>query len=160
MNTIRVGLGYDIHPFAAPESGRPLVLAGVTIDDHVGLMGHSDADAVAHAACDALLGAAGLPDLGTLYPASEGRWKNADSMAMLRDVVERITGEGWAVGNVDIVINAEVPQLAPHLEAMRENLAVVLRCEAVNLKPKRGEGIGSVGRAEGIAVHAVALINR
>jgi 2-C-methyl-D-erythritol 2,4-cyclodiphosphate synthase len=160
MSTIRVGFGYDIHPFALAESGRPLVLAGVAIDGHVGLAGHSDADAVAHAVCDSLLGAAGLPDLGTLYPASEGRWENADSMAMLRDVVERITGEGWAVGNVDIVINAEVPQLAPHLEAMRENLAVVLRCEAVNLKPKRGEGIGAVGRAEGIAVHAVALINR
>jgi 2-C-methyl-D-erythritol 2,4-cyclodiphosphate synthase len=157
---IRVGIGYDIHPFAAADGDRPLVLAGVTISDHVGLHGHSDADAVAHAVCDALLGAAGLPDLGSLYPASDGRWKGARSMDMLDDVVARLTTDGWSIGNVDIVVHAEEPRLAPHLDAMRANLAETLRCDAVNLKPKRGEGLDSIGRGEGIAVHAVALIQR
>ncbi len=157
--TIRVGLGYDIHPFA-DDADRALVLAGVHIGGHVGLAGHSDADAVAHATCDALLGAAGHPDLGTLYPASEGRWKNARSMDMLADVVERIRGDGWSIGNLDIVINAEVPRLAPHLDAMRANLEAVLGAGTTNVKPKRGEGIGSIGRGEGIQVFAVALLER
>ena len=157
--TIRVGLGYDIHPFA-DDADRALVLAGVHIGEHAGLAGHSDADAVAHAVCDALLGAAGHPDLGTLYPASEGRWKNARSMDMLADVVERIQRDGWMIGNLDIVVNAEVPRLAPHLDAMRANLEAVLGAGTTNVKPKRGEGIGTVGRAEGVQVFAVALLER
>jgi 2-C-methyl-D-erythritol 2,4-cyclodiphosphate synthase len=158
--TVRVGIGYDIHPFVVDDPDRPLVLGGVTIEGHTALAGHSDADAVAHAVCDALLGAAGMPDLGTLYPASEGRWKDARSIDMLSDVVQRVREAGWQVGNVDIVINAEAPRLAPHLSAMRANLEALLGAGTTNLKPKRGEGIGTIGRAEGIAVHAVALLER
>src|SRR3954464_1504422 len=109
--TMRVGVGSDIHPFA---DGRALVLGGVTIDGP-GLSGHSDADAVAHAVADALLGPAGLPDLGTLFPASDDRYLGASSMDLLRDVVGRLSAEGWSVGNVDVVVNAERPALAPHL---------------------------------------------
>lgn len=158
--TIRVGIGYDVHPFASGAGDRPLVLGGVTIAGHPGLAGHSDADAVAHAVCDALLGAVGLPDLGTLYPASDGRWKDARSIDMLDDVVARLAADGWRTGNVDIVVNAEVPKLAPHLDAMRAVLVAALRCDAVNLKAKRGEGLGAIGRGEGIAVYAVALVER
>ena len=158
--TIRVGLGYDIHPFEAAGGSRRLVLAGVVLDGHAGLVGHSDADAVAHAVADALLGAAGFPDLGTLFPATDERWQGADSMALLAEVHARVGAAGWSVGNVDIVVNAEAPRLAPHLEAMRANLVACLAGAAVNLKPKRGEGIGTVGRAEGIAVWAVALLER
>ena len=154
---IRVGLGYDIHPFGGDG---PLVLGGVTIDGE-GLEGHSDADAVAHAVADALLGPAGLPDLGTLFPASDERYRDAPSLDLLRDVVARVAEQGWTVGNVDVVINAERPALAPHLDAMRSNLASVLGPDVfVSVKPKRGEGIGSVGRGEGIAVWAVALLER
>jgi 2-C-methyl-D-erythritol 2,4-cyclodiphosphate synthase len=153
----RVGLGYDVHPFG---EGRRLVLAGVTIDDGTpGLLGHSDADAVAHAVADALLGAAGLGDIGMRYPASDDRYAGADSMGLLADVVAAVHGDGWAVANVDVVINAERPKLAPHLEPMRENLARVVGAP-VNLKPKRGEGIGAVGRGEGIAVWAISLLQR
>jgi 2-C-methyl-D-erythritol 2,4-cyclodiphosphate synthase len=151
----RVGLGYDIHPFG-PD--RRLVLAGVVIDDGTpGLVGHSDADAVAHAVADALLGAAGLGDIGLRYPASEERWAGADSMGLLADVVADVHEAGWTVANVDVVVNAERPRLAPHLEGMRGNLQRVVGAP-VNVKPKRGEGIGAVGRGEGIAVWAVALL--
>jgi 2-C-methyl-D-erythritol 2,4-cyclodiphosphate synthase len=154
---IRVGLGYDIHPFGGDG---PLVLAGVTIADE-GLAGHSDADAVAHAVADALLGPAGLPDLGTLFPATDERHRGASSLELLRDVVVRVVGKGWSVGNVDIVINAERPALAPHLDAMRQNLSDALGPDVfVSITPKRGEGIGTIGRGEGIAVWAVALLER
>jgi 2-C-methyl-D-erythritol 2,4-cyclodiphosphate synthase len=154
---IRVGLGYDIHPFGGDG---PLVLGGVTIGGE-GLVGHSDADAVAHAVADALLGPAGLPDLGTLFPASDDRYRGVSSLDLLRDVVARVADRGWSVGNVDVVINAERPALAPHLGAMRQNLSDVLGRDAfVSVKPKRGEGIGTVGRGEGIAVWAVALLER
>ncbi len=155
---MRVGLGYDIHPFATADSDRPLVLAGLTIANAVGLVGHSDADAVAHAVADAILGAAGLGDLGTLFPASDSHYRDADSMVMLREVVALAAADGWVVGNIDVVINAEVPRLAPHIEAMKSNLVAALRCDAVNLKPKRGEGLGAVGRSEGIAVQAVVML--
>ena len=154
---IRVGLGYDIHPFGGDG---PLLLGGVTIDGE-GLEGHSDADAVAHAVADALLGPAGLPDLGTLFPASDERYRDASSLDLLRDVVTRVAEQGWTVGNVDVVINAERPALAPHVEAMRANLTEVLGPDAfVSVRAKRGEGIGTVGRGEGIAVWAVALLER
>lgn len=153
----RVGLGYDIHPFG---DGRRLVLAGVVIDDGTpGLAGHSDADAVAHAVADALLGASGLGDIGTRYPAGDDRYAGADSMGLLADVVAALHGDGWAVANVDVVVNAERPRLAPHLDRMRENLERVVGAP-VNLKPKRGEGIGAVGRGEGIAVWAISLLER
>ena len=155
---IRVGLGYDIHPFVdAAVDARPLVLGGVTIDGP-GLDGHSDADAVCHAVADALLGPAGLPDLGSLFPASDDTYRDASSIELLRDVVQRIDAAGWSVVNVDVVIAAEEPRLAPHLGAMVANLAPVLGGAHVSVKPKRGEGIGTVGRSEGIACWAVALL--
>ncbi len=113
---IRVGFGYDVHPFA-DDADRPLVLGGVTIDGR-GLVGHSDADAVCHAVADALLGPAGLPDLGALFPASDDQYRDASSLALLRDVVARVADAGWSVVNVDVVVNAEEPRLAPHLDAI------------------------------------------
>jgi len=163
--SIRVGLGFDVHPFA---DGRPLVLGGVVIPDSPGLAGHSDADAVAHAVADALLGAAGLPDLGTLYPASESVHRDASSIGFLVDIADRLAADGWTVGNVDVVIAAEQPRLAPHVAAIAAGVAdalAVIRdpddpAVPVSVTPKRGEGLGAIGRAEGIAVWAVSLLQR
>ncbi len=161
-NEYRVGLGYDVHAFSTDDQpARALVLGGVTIGGSPGLAGHSDADAVAHAVADALLGPAGLPDLGTLFPASDDRYRDASSLELLRDVASRVEDAGWLVVNVDVVIAAEEPVLAPHIEPMKENLAGVLGNNVfVSVKPKRGEGVGAIGRAEGIAVWAVAMIER
>jgi 2-C-methyl-D-erythritol 2,4-cyclodiphosphate synthase len=161
----RVGLGFDVHPFGAEP---PLVLGGVRIADAPRLAGHSDGDVVAHAVADALLGPVGLPDLGTLFPASDASLRDADSLRLLADVVERIARERWWVDNVDIVIAAEQPRLAPHLEPMQANLRAVLAPLKepmghginVSVRPKRAEGLGAIGRAEGIAVWAVALLSR
>jgi len=164
VTTARVGLGFDVHPFV---NGRPLVLGGVTIADEPGLAGHSDADVVAHAVGDALLGAAGLPDLGTLFPASESVNAGASSIGFLEQIAERLRDEGWVIGNVDVVIAAETPQLSPHLAAMCKNVSSALSAATadggpvpVSVKPKRSEGLGAIGRAEGIAAWAVALIER
>jgi 2-C-methyl-D-erythritol 2,4-cyclodiphosphate synthase len=158
VSGIRVGLGYDVHPFADPtEPVRPLVLGGVVIDGP-GLAGHSDADAVCHAVADALLGPAGLPDLGSLFPATDERYRGASSIELLRDVVERVADAGWSVVNVDVVITAEQPRLSPHLEAMVVQLSDALGGAFVSVKPKRGEGIGAVGRSEGIMCWAVAML--
>jgi len=162
--SFRVGLGYDIHPFG--DEGT-LVLGGVALDGP-GLAGHSDADVVAHAVADALLGPAGLPDLGTLFPASDDRYRDVSSLELLRDVARRVAGTGWWVVNVDVVIAAERPRLAPHMEAIVANLVGALRSGQeplgpgvhVSVKPKRGEGLGPVGRGEGIAAWAVALLER
>jgi 2-C-methyl-D-erythritol 2,4-cyclodiphosphate synthase len=161
---VRVGNGFDVHPFGGTG---PLVLGGVTLDGP-GLAGHSDADAVAHAVADAVLGAAGLPDLGTLFPASDEQWRGASSIDLLRNVAQRVRVAGWWIGNVDIVIAAEIPKLAPHVDAMAANLRDALTPAAeplgdgihVSVKPKRGEGLGAIGRSEGIAVWAVALLDR
>jgi 2-C-methyl-D-erythritol 2,4-cyclodiphosphate synthase len=154
---IRVGLGYDVHPFADDDAGRALVLGGVSIDGR-GLAGHSDADAVCHAVADALLGPAELPDLGALFRASDDRYRDASSLALLRDVVTRVAGAGWTVVNVDVVVNAEEPRLAPHLDAMRDNVSGALGGAHVSITPKRGEGIGAIGRGDGIQCWAVALL--
>jgi 2-C-methyl-D-erythritol 2,4-cyclodiphosphate synthase len=153
--SIRVGLGYDVHPFG----GSSLVLGGVEIEGD-GLLGHSDADVVAHAVADALLGPAGLPDLGSLFPASDDRYRGASSIDLLRDVVARVAAEGWSVVNVDVVIAAEHPPLAAHLGEMVANLSAVFEGAFVSVKPKRGEGVGMIGRGEGIACWAVALLER
>jgi 2-C-methyl-D-erythritol 2,4-cyclodiphosphate synthase len=152
--TSRVGLGYDIHRFGG---GRPLVLGGLTIPEAEGLLGHSDADVVVHAVADALLGAAGLDDLGTLFPAGDERWRDVSSMVLLDDVVGRIQAAGWRPVNVDLVVAAERPHLAPHLAAMRAELSRAVGAP-VGIKPKRGEGIGAVGRGEAIESWAVALL--
>jgi 2-C-methyl-D-erythritol 2,4-cyclodiphosphate synthase len=158
MESMRVGLGYDIHPFGG--EGK-LILGGVTIEGP-SLAGHSDADVVAHAVADALLGAAGLPDLGTLFPAADERYRDADSMILLGDVGGRVAGAGWKVANVDVVVAAEQPRLGPHVRMMADNLERAIRAapHTVSVKPKRAEGLGAVGRAEGIAAWAVALLER
>lgn len=153
---MRVGLGFDVHPFS-PDPARRLVLGGVHIDGP-GLEGHSDADAVAHAVADAVLGAAGLPDIGTLFPAGDDRYRGADSMGLLAEVAARVAAAGWQVVNVDVVVVAESPRLAPHLAGMAANLTGRLGGGPVSVKPKRGEGLGAIGRAEGIAALAVALL--
>jgi 2-C-methyl-D-erythritol 2,4-cyclodiphosphate synthase len=153
---IRVGLGYDVHPFS-DDDARPLVLAGVTLEGR-GLAGHSDADAVCHAVADALLGPAGLPDLGTLFPASDETHRDASSLALLREVVARVAEAGWSAVNVDVVVNAEEPRLAPHLAAMSDAVRGAVGGAHVSITPKRGEGIGAVGRREGIQCWAVALV--
>ena len=150
-------MGYDVHPFGGDDGARPLVLGGVTIDGR-GLAGHSDADAVCHAVADALLGPAGLPDLGALFPATDDTYRDASSIGLLRDVVARVAGAGWSVVNVDVVVNAEEPRLAPHLSAMTDAVRDALGGPHVSITPKRGEGIGAVGRREGIQCWAVALL--
>jgi 2-C-methyl-D-erythritol 2,4-cyclodiphosphate synthase len=156
--TTRVGLGFDVHPFGGDG---PLVLGGVTLDGP-GLAGHSDADVVAHAVADALLGAAALGDLGTLFPATDERYRGVSSMGLLREVGARVTAAGWRVDNVDIIVAAEQPRLAPHVHAMVDNLGAALApldTTAIAVKPKRAEGLGAIGRAEGIAAWAVALLS-
>ncbi len=165
MNRNRVGLGFDVHPFG---TSPPLVLGGVTIVDAPKLSGHSDGDAVAHAVADAILGPAGLPDLGTLFPDTDERYRNADSMGLLAQVAERVARLGWWLENVDVAVAAEIPKLAPHVGAMAANLVAVLAPMrepmghgiAASVRPKRGEGLGAIGRSEGIAVWAVALLSR
>jgi 2-C-methyl-D-erythritol 2,4-cyclodiphosphate synthase len=150
----RVGLGFDVHPFGGDG---PLVLGGVTLAS-VGLAGHSDADVVAHAVADALLGAAGLPDLGTLYPASDDRYRDASSIALLTEIAARVAADGWRATNVDVVVAAEQPTLAPHVAEMVANIERALASlapAAVTVKPKRAEGLGAIGRAEGLAAWAV-----
>jgi 2-C-methyl-D-erythritol 2,4-cyclodiphosphate synthase len=159
----RVGLGFDVHPFG---DAPPLVLGGVRIDEAHRLAGHSDGDAVAHAIADALLGAAGLPDLGSLFPASDERFRDADSLVLLHDVAGRLAKAGWWVDNIDVVVAAESPKLAPYMTDMVERLIQTLapvrqpmgHGVGVSVKPKHAEGLGAIGRAEGIAVWAVALL--
>jgi 2-C-methyl-D-erythritol 2,4-cyclodiphosphate synthase len=162
---IRVGLGYDVHPFG---SDGTLVIGGVQVDGTPALAGHSDADVVAHAVADALLGPAELPDLGTLFPASDPQYAGASSMGLLAEVAGRVLRQGWWIGNVDVAIAAQRPKLGPHVEAMAANVAGALdvarepmgRGIHVAVRPKSGEGLGFVGRAEGIQVWAVALLER
>lgn len=155
---MRVGTGYDSHRF---EEGRPLILGGVHIPDHAGLRGHSDGDAVAHAVIDAILGAAAAGDVGRHFPPSDDRWRDADSMELLARAVHVLESSNYQVVNVDVTVVCETPKIAPHVEAMRRRLGDVLRVGpgAVSVKGKTNEGMGWVGRGEGVAVHAVALID-
>ena len=153
----RIGTGYDLHRLVA---GRPLILAGVRIPFEFGLDGHSDADLVCHAVTDAVLGAAAAGDIGRLFPDTDPKWKDADSIAMLASAVERITALGYRVSNVDVTVIAQKPKLLPHLDAMRENLAAALQIDrqAVSIKGKTNEGVDSTGRGEAMACHAAALL--
>lgn len=157
MSNMRIGQGYDIHPL---REGRALILGGVTIPHLWGLDGHSDADALTHAVCDALLGAMGEGDLGTRYPASNPAYKDLSSLLMLENVVQALAEKKYCLVNLDTVICAQAPKLAPYMKSMLESLARVLQVEShqVNIKVKSGEGIGMIGREEGIAVLAVCLI--
>jgi 2-C-methyl-D-erythritol 2,4-cyclodiphosphate synthase len=150
----RVGLGFDVHPFS-DDPDRRLVLGGVALPGR-GLAGHSDADVIAHAVADALLGASGLGDLGGLFPDDDPAWRGADSMDLLGQVVVLVVS-GWRVGNVDCAVVLDAPRLAPHRDAMQAGLAEVVGAQ-VSVKPKRAEGLGALGRQEGIACWAVALV--
>jgi 2-C-methyl-D-erythritol 2,4-cyclodiphosphate synthase len=153
---VRVGQGFDVHPFA-PDGARPLVLGGVVIAGERGLAGHSDADPLAHALADALLGAAGLGDLGRHFPDTDPVWAGADSMALLASVVSLVAAEGLAAANADCTVVAERPRLAEHLPEMARRLSATVGAP-VSVKATRAEGLGALGRAEGIAALAVVLV--
>ncbi len=157
--TVRIGQGIDVHAFGP---GDHVVLGGVRIDHGQGLVAHSDGDAVIHALCDALLGAAALGDIGGLFPDDDERWRGADSRDLLRDCVARLASDGWTAVNADVTVVAQAPRLAPHVAAMGENLAADLGIDpgAVNVKATTTEGLGFTGRGEGIAAFAVVLIGR
>jgi 2-C-methyl-D-erythritol 2,4-cyclodiphosphate synthase len=153
---LRVGTGYDLHRLV---EGRPLILGGVTVPSEKGLAGHSDADVLAHAITDAILGAVARGDIGRHFPDTDPRWKGASSMAMLAHAVGLARGAGFDLVNVDAVVIAERPKLAPHLDAIRASLAGVLGIEVarVSVKGKTNEGVDATGRGEAMAVHAVVL---
>ena len=157
MPPFRIGHGYDIHRIV-PD--RPMVLGGVTFDVPYGLDGHSDADALTHAVCDALLGAAGLADIGHFFPNTDPAFKDIDSQKLLARVVRELRDRGWIIGNIDASLIAEKPKIAPVLETMRTTLAASAGIEPtqLGLKATTNEGAGSIGRSEAIAAHAVALI--
>jgi 2-C-methyl-D-erythritol 4-phosphate cytidylyltransferase/2-C-methyl-D-erythritol 2,4-cyclodiphosphate synthase len=159
MSTPRVGTGYDLHRL---EPGKPLIIGGVTIPHETGLAGHSDADVLCHAVTDAILGAAGAGDIGQHFPDSDPKWKGANSIELLKAAVDIVRGAGYTVSNVDAVIIAERPKLAPHVAAMRENLARALGIEMslVSVKGKTNEKVDALGRNEAIAVHAIAMVAR
>jgi 2-C-methyl-D-erythritol 2,4-cyclodiphosphate synthase len=154
-----IGFGYDTHRLVA---GRPLILGGVRVEHDLGLEGHSDADVLTHAIIDAVLGAAGLGDIGEHFPDTDERWRGADSIDMLRRAAQLVAGEGLRVVNVDATVVLERPKLAPHRAAMRGRLAGALGLDdrQVNVKATRGEGMGFVGRGEGAAAMAVASLER
>jgi 2-C-methyl-D-erythritol 2,4-cyclodiphosphate synthase len=157
VSGVRTGIGWDSHRLV---EGRALIIGGVRIPHDRGLAGHSDADVLAHAIADAVLGAAGLGDIGLHFPDSDARWRDADSIVLLREVVALAAERGLTVGNVDATVLMERPRLGPHREAMRERLSEALGVEPtlVNVKATTGEGMGFVGRAEGVAAMAVVTL--
>ena len=157
MKPFRVGLGYDSHRL---EAGRRLVLAGVEIPFEKGLVGHSDADVLLHAISDAVCGAAGLPDIGMLFPNTDPRWEGADSSLLLREIVKRAAEAGWLVGNLDAVLIAERPKIAKYVPKMRELVARLLQVDTdcVNIRGKTAEAMGALGAGEGMEAHAVCLL--
>ncbi|MFH0341771.1 MAG: 2-C-methyl-D-erythritol 2,4-cyclodiphosphate synthase [Chromatiales bacterium] len=154
---MRIGHGYDAHRLV---HGRALILGGVSIPHDRGLLAHSDGDALIHAICDALLGAGALGDIGKFFPDTRREWKGVDSRVLLREVVAMLARQGFRIANVDATIVAQRPKLAPYFPAMRENLAADLKVavDKVNVKGTTTEGMGFAGREEGIAAHAVALL--
>jgi len=153
----RIGHGFDLHRL---EAGRPLVIAGHTLEHDRGPAGHSDGDVVYHAVTDAICGALGEPDIGQLFPDNDPKWKDADSSIFVAEAARRMGAAGYAVGNLDVTVILERPRLGPHKQAMRENLAGVLGCGAarVNLKGKSHEGVDALGENRAIACHAVVLL--
>jgi 2-C-methyl-D-erythritol 2,4-cyclodiphosphate synthase len=157
MNDVRVGHGFDVHAFA--DDDRPLVLGGVAFPGERGLLGHSDADVIAHAITDAVLGAAGLGDIGEHFPDTDPRWAGADSIGLLAAATDLVRAAGWTPQNVDCTVVLEAPKLAPHRAAIRQRLEGAVGAD-VSVKGKRAEGLGALGRREGIACWAVALVAR
>ena len=156
---MRIGMGYDVHRLTV---GRPLVLGGVTIAHEKGLLGHSDADVLVHAVCDALLGAAALGDIGTHFPDTDPAFKNISSLALLEKVAEMVRAGGFSPVNLDATLMAERPRIQPYKNEMRDNIArsAGLDPSRVNIKATTTEGLGAVGREEGMAAHCIALIER
>lgn len=154
---MRIGQGFDVHALVA---GRKLIIGGVEIPHEKGLAGHSDADVLIHAICDALLGAAGLGDIGRHFPDTDPRYRGADSQLLLTEVAAKVDAEGWDIANVDATVIAQAPRMAPHIPAMEANLRRCLGGCAVNVKAKTMERLGTLGRGEGIAAEAVALLVR
>ena len=154
---MRIGHGYDVHKLVP---GRKLILGGVEIPHTVGLLGHSDADVLTHALMDALLGAAALGDIGHLFPDNDPAYEGADSIQLLREVMKRLKTEGWKLGNADVTVLAQAPKLAPHIEKMRVILSDAMECTVsqVSVKATTEEGLGFTGAKEGIAAHAVVII--
>ncbi|MCL6454741.1 MAG: 2-C-methyl-D-erythritol 2,4-cyclodiphosphate synthase [Alicyclobacillus sp.] len=154
---VKIGFGFDVHP---TERGRRMVLGGVDIPCEVGLAGHSDADVVAHATMDAVLGALALGDIGHHFPDSDPRYRGADSILLLRQVRSKMEAAGYEIGNLDLMVLAEVPRLAPYKQQMRANLAQALGCtvEQVSVKATTMEGLGFIGQREGVAAQAVVLL--
>lgn len=155
---VRVGQGFDVHRFVHDRK-RPLILGGVTFDSKRALQGHSDGDVIAHACAEALLGAAGLPDIGQLYPDTDPAWAGADSIALLADAAARVRADGWTPGNVDASVVADEPKLAPARPQMQERLSTAVGAP-VTVKGRRPEAMGALGRSEGIACWAVAVVTR
>jgi len=159
MSSVRVGTGFDLHPLV---EGRPCMLGGIQLDHPTGPSGHSDGDAVLHAVTDAVLGAAGGDDIGTLFPNTDDRWKGADSSLLLAEAMRHVREAGWRLGNIDIVVITEGPRIAPVRAEMRERLATLLGAETdqVNVKGKTVEGMGALADGAGVAVQAVCLLER
>ena len=159
MPQSRVGLGIDFHRFT---KGRPLIIGGVKIPHTRGLLGHSDADVLTHALCDALLGAAGLGDIGTHFPDTDERYRGISSLSLLEDVVSLLSRDGWRPVNIDATLIAQEPKLTPHFEGMKEKLGGILHLPpgSIGLKATTSEGMGAIGRAEGISAFCVTLIER
>lgn len=156
---VRVGIGYDIHRLV---ENRRLIVGGIEIEHPKGLLGHSDADVVLHAVTDAILGAAGLPDIGDLFPDTDPKYKDADSRLLLQDVMKRVAEEGYRAGNVDVIVHAEQPKLSPYKAKMAASIADLLGVaeDGVSVKAKTNEGMGPLGAADAIACTAVALVVR
>lgn len=159
MSTLRIGQGFDVHQLV---EGRPLIIGGITIPHEKGLLGHSDADVLLHAICDALIGAAGLGDIGKHFSDSDPRFKNIDSRILLRNVYRLLTDKGYKIVNIDATIIAQSPKMAPHIPGMIATIAQDLEMPAdcINLKAKTAEHLGAIGRKEGIVAEAVCLIER
>lgn len=157
IGQVRVGIGCDIHRLV---EGRRLVLGGIEIPHHLGLLGHSDADVVLHALTDAMLGAAGLPDIGEIFPDTDPAYRGADSKTLLKRAMERVRAAGYAVGNVDVIVHAEAPKLSAYKSAMAAKIAELIGATSgqVNVKAKTNEGVDAVGRGEAIACTAVVLL--
>ena len=160
--SIRVGSGFDVHRFAAPEERRSLMLMGILVPFDRGLMGHSDADVMLHALMDALLGAAGLGDIGQHFPDTDAAYKDSDSAFLLEGIMSELRNYGWRVENADVCLIGERPKIGPHRQAMRERIAPILgiKIEALNVKATTTEKLGFTGRGEGLAAQAVVLIER
>lgn len=155
----RIGHGYDVHRLV---EGRKCIIGGVDIPHETGLLGHSDADVLTHAVMDALLGAAAMGDIGHLFPDNDPQFAGADSLLLLREVGRRLAAAGWKTGNIDVTVIAQAPRMAPHIETMRKNIADALGTEVdrINIKATTEEHLGFTGAKEGIAAHAVCLIEQ